>query len=1189
MKTLTIHPSQMALRQWQKRELGKTGFVDCRNQVSLSGFFGDCTEAARRAGLISTADGRFLRPIDDLEQELAVVEAALRFRMDAARKNPVLGRLPEKAIEQILSELLNFMDPLANRAGEMLEILRGFKGPAAGKNKELARLYETYDAVCVEGGLATNARVNAAILAVLGDRDRWPACLRDVDEVRFVGLRWVQPFVELVARELVKTLGAGKVVLAHVLQEHEHEFWGRDLASSSGKILFSGEDEVPLESGYSPDTVQWLSKLIDLREGLAVKDENLAESARDKVGFSQSVGTYGEVEDLARRVAWHIHNGMRPDEICLTMRDLGKYTDPIVDVFERFGIPHYFRRGIPVLSIPLTKTVMALVRFSAESERDVLCALLQSPWLDWTRLLPDTEKNGNLRAELADDIRRAGVEKKATDEAVQARLDAYYGKNDTGQAKAVRQAFRAAHGRVEVRSLREAVKDLKERIVGFDVRGRLEAFADASAGNPAASRAYVLNARAYAAIERMLDRLEEMEAHAKDKNITWTEFEDVLSRALNNITVSDPQSNDSGVWIVSPFDVAGLKFRMVIVAGLNTGGFPIIPAQSAVFHNDELAEIKKKLGPELPVSALASSQARASQENLLFLSLIAAASERLVLSRTSKDENGTDVAPSIFFGTIWRLAGWPALKELPEHPPEDYDRWRLETAPAVFGAQWASQRGAEAHRRAPFQGESYLGTIPEELCCSEDEARQWLTAGGAGRAKKKPGRKCHKAAGNVAENISYAMRMETERQKFFDEMNAREDGTMPAVDGWQGRYVGQIDSNLWARLRPASEHGIPDVSPSELVTIATCPYQYYLQRVLGLEQVETNDLEASPRDHGTLIHMIMSGGFKILLGEDKIEGIERAEVAALRAESSGAAKRAMAVRKDGGWFLSDDSGRSKEESIPLIILDGGEEKLLWFFDKLCHVFETASRSGRQTWKLGAPEQLDVEWKRIRNAIRTLAGLQFNEEFRKNFGTKGEAIRAVALIEHVFNSHSKGYSDSIELVDDKNGKKLKIHGRIDRVDMVFDAGDGNRLRAVAVVDYKGSSGKDKAANIAENIIAGLDCQAPAYSIAAAECLGVRGDPGVRVVFNYVSYKGDEEDLAKSIRDNRIEIGRKLTEEEGAQEEGTIEDAWKRRMFECLRIIESGAFFVRPADCGYCPFAGICRYSESALHSEEEGGA
>ena len=363
-KELTVYPTSPALRQAQARIAEAEGFCDSRGLVSVRMLMDGCAAKAGELGLLKGPNGAAITPVNDLERDLAVVEAAARFRERAAGKG-VLGQLSETALEEVLVRLVAYVDPLADTASQLLELVASDENP---KNAELAELYRIYDEALLELGFAATARVNAAILEVLRrDRGEWPAILSDVERVNFTGLRWVPPFVELTARALAAQLGNENVRLVHILEEHEQEWWGEKLMAQAGTLVFGGQAAREEWSEFNAaETAASIGGLMDslgeLRDGYAMLDTALAAPARPHVGFSQSVGLYGEVEDLARRIAWLLESGKcRPKDVAFCARNLGDYSDAVTNVFSRFRIPYYFRRGVPVMSIAAVKDVLNLI------------------------------------------------------------------------------------------------------------------------------------------------------------------------------------------------------------------------------------------------------------------------------------------------------------------------------------------------------------------------------------------------------------------------------------------------------------------------------------------------------------------------------------------------------------------------------------------------------------------------------------------------------------------------------------------------------------------------------------------------------------------------------------------------------------------------------------------------------------
>jgi hypothetical protein len=214
----------------------------------------------------------------------------------------------------------------------------------------------------------------------------------------------------------------------------------------------------------------------------------------------------------------------------------------------------------------------------------------------------------------------------------------------------------------------------------------------------------------------------------------------------------------------------------------------------------------------------------------------------------------------------------------------------------------------------------------------------------------------------------------------------------------------------------------------------------------------------------------------------------------------------------------------------------------------------------------------------------------------NSSDTGDIIRCAALLEHTFNSqrHDR-ISPSIEIVAPSGDARFRMHGKIDRVDLLFHRHEPARLAGVSVLDYKGSAGKMSAADTMARIIAATDCQAPAYALAAVDRLfGGSAPTGVPVIFHYLSYTLNLDEMVKGFEKNGLDIYRNVNLPARAAAEAAdapppsvpLLDLWRRRVFACLDILRQGEFIVNSRDCEYCPFHAVCRHSESLLHGEAE---
>jgi hypothetical protein len=169
------------------------------------------------------------------------------------------------------------------------------------------------------------------------------------------------------------------------------------------------------------------------------------------------------------------------------------------------------------------------------------------------------------------------------------------------------------------------------------------------------------------------------------------------------------------------------------------------------------------------------------------------------------------------------------------------------------------------------------------------------------------------------------------------------------------------------------------------------------------------------------------------------------------------------------------------------------------------------------------------------------------------------------------------------------KRLLVHGKLDRVDLLAD--EDGIVRAMLVVDYKGVSKSGlKPEKLAEEIVAARNCQLPVYGLVAQATFG----DALPLVLQYQPYRGDFSDIIKDVAKNWITLGGDpldadtLAELIGAPRTPLMV-AFARRIFQCLEILESGAFVAQPQECGHCDFRGCCRYTAPALEAEESEAA
>ena len=220
------------------------------------------------------------------------------------------------------------------------------------------------------------------------------------------------------------------------------------------------------------------------------------------------------------------------------------------------------------------------------------------------------------------------------------------------------------------------------------------------------------------------------------------------------------------------------------------------------------------------------------------------------------------------------------------------------------------------------------------------------------------------------------------------------------------------------------------ISPTRLETYATCPYRYFLQSVLRLEEVEEPETieRLSALDRGSLIHDILDQ-FLTQFSEALIGDVDRAHLNAELRSIAEQCCKAAEQRGEGGY------------------------PLVWEFDKAA-IFE----------------DLD-QWLELELAQQSGSDLH-PHAFEVRFGPNWYGD----------DSPADGYSVDEPLEVHFDGGTLRFHGRIDRIDWNAD------VSAFRVVDYKtGRSSKEGE----DQFTQGQTLQLPIYLLAASHALRQHG--------------------------------------------------------------------------------------------------
>lgn len=572
---------------------------------------------------------------------------------------------------------------------------------------------------------------------------------------------------------------------------------------------------------------------------------------------------YSEIYEIGRRVRrWIIDEGVAPERICVAFRDLGPYSQFLADVFRRLNIPYYERRGEPAAFQPLVraaKTALDAVRRGLA--REDLFRFLCSGLVDLPRFsgVPDAPAPWALHR-LALDARidrLFGEEARQPAEAWHRKLRAH------AQALAMsprrsREAKPAEKGAEILSAIVARMEKLREpRSRAQFVKDWSELWTDAgllagaAAGAPAGSegaRRLVESARA---LEQALHEL--TRGPDAREALTLDAFAALLETAIAAQSVRvDGRSRAGSVRILNLYDLRGLRFDRLVLAGMDESRFPAAPSpdpvlgmadgRSAAALRTELERLVLDFAPWAGVEPRLPAEVRDEERALLELARSAVAENGVwLLTRSRTTEGGRPVGASSYWDDPAFVCA-QAEEVAPVRP-----------APSLRECE----TGEEAELRAA-----------------------WVLGGGGDRSGVEEAALA--AAGANAGRMPHLMeraRVERVRERFFESIpREREQIEASEVPGELGTTAGAFDG----KLPVAAPSGIAaalqrrmlenPLSPSALEKQAQCRFRYLAEYLYQVDALERPEDDLSPLSRGSLWHDILAKFYGELLDESRKAG-----------------------------------------------------------------------------------------------------------------------------------------------------------------------------------------------------------------------------------------------------------------------------------------------------------------------------
>ena len=520
----------------------------------------------------------------------------------------------------------------------------------AGYALDLASLYREY-----VGELKRIGRVDAELHA-------W----RALDGLRADPGRWGQDavyvygFDDLTAleRDAIETLArvvGVQVTVSLTYEPARAALSARAQVVQELRAIATQTRELPaLDQYYEPDS----------REALHHLERSLFEpdcervDPRAAVRLLEAGGERAEAELVAAEVLELLRAGMPAEEIVIVCRSPGRAAPLLEHVFTRYGIPVAGRERIPFTHTALGRSVRALARCAVLGDRahaDDLLDYLRSPGLLERLEVVDA---------LESSVRREGL-------------------HGAQQAR-----DRLGWELAEIDALAAAGDQARE--LGWHAR-RLFAAPHRGAA-PLLGADEELDARALATLLRALDELEDL-----GEAVRGADLLELLDRLE---IVSEPAVRVGAVLLSEPLAIRARRFRAVFVCGLNEGEFPLAGVGEPFLSDEHRHELALASGLRL-----ADRDGSLHRERYLLYACVSRATEQIVFSYRSSDEEGNLALPSPFLADLAELfvPEWTArrrrrlLADVVWEPAVAPTARELERAQAAAGA--TAHAAAEPERR----------------------------------------------------------------------------------------------------------------------------------------------------------------------------------------------------------------------------------------------------------------------------------------------------------------------------------------------------------------------------------------------------------------------------------------------------------------------------------------------------------
>lgn len=765
-----------------------------------------------------------------------MARAMLLSRLIKERSLTALAEIFTKAQEfkGFVTATLSFFDELGAGLigpGE-LEKIRGY---APEKEEEIAALYTLYRSELARLKLWDSGMMRAALAEMAGDETVFASSptLSSHSSITLRDIYQFTPYRFELFRKLALKI---PVYIKAPVPDERRKAFGY-LISNVEKFESLAGDEGALDIQFEESETGPLSLLTSHIFDLSPKpDVPAAEELQKRVTITRCPGRQREVEEAcAAIIRIKRETGLDYRSFAVVLRNVDPYGPLIENVFNRYGMPFHFRKGIRLTANPLISAILSV--FSAiESgyERNAVSTILLSPYF---------KRFSGLDSVMARSLF-------TTSRIIDGPPSLWRGKLDKGMERLDKRHRRTSG------EIREETLKLLDKLVDFGAQTRPSAFFESFADllryleldpNPPAQTP--MYERIRFRDNNAMMQLIEIVADARDSvdalkmggsPLDFATLQSLLHAQLESRYIPEPGSFDlNAVAVLNAHDAVGSRFPVTIILGLLEGEFPVFPQPASILDEEERtkfnirhAETIKQRNPMLVKGrrVFDSWAEKWQEESLLFFQTIRTATDQVHLFYCEMGDDGEPLLASQFIEDTQEAIGpKTASAEKETEPSLAIDRKTGELLDAeemrAYLLRGVFRRGLDARSAAKKIAEAGM---------RKDET------------------------GTLARLMRLAA-VERSRDRYFIERDAK------AKEALFSRFNGSLAeaSGLTGNFHLLKRRG--RTTPTDMEKYGQCPFRYFASRLLGMEPVEEPEPELDAKNMGSLLHNIAEHFYKRLM------------------------------------------------------------------------------------------------------------------------------------------------------------------------------------------------------------------------------------------------------------------------------------------------------------------------------------